>query len=316
MKPILIYLALVAGMAPALYAQQLASSATKPVRLTDPQDDYPDVAPDNRHIIFQSNRSGKWQLWLMDRETKEPVRVAATDGNDRQPAWSPDGQWIVFSSDAGLAEGKRAIMLMPSPLSGATGAPRRLTDGTANDIHPKWLRDGSGVVFNRLDAAGKQADVHILKLDGAMTRLPLGAGLNTYASIDPRGRTLAFRGTADEAGTDGPIENSDIYSARSDGSARRRLTTDAAFDGWPAISPDGTTIAFASRRGGDHFRLYLMPIEGGEQRLVATPAGYHYTQPAWSRDGRSLVVYRWIQDASGEVGHLVWIDLPPEVIAS
>ena len=311
----LILLALAASVASPLWAQP-ANNAIKPVRLTDPQDDYPDVAPDNSHIIFQSNRSGKWQLWLMDRETKQPKRVATTDGNDRQPAWSPDAKWVVFSSDAGFAEGKRAIMLMPSPLASTSGTLRKLTDGSGNDIHPKWLPDGSGIVFNRLDAAGKQADVHIVKLDGAMTKLPLGEGLNTYASLDPHGRTLTFRGTANEPGPNGPVENSDIYVAASDGTARRRLTTDAAFDGWPAISPDGRTIAFASRRGGDHFRLYLMPLEGGEQRIVPTPAGYHYTQPAWSRDGKSLVAYRWTQDPSGEVGHLVWIDLPPEVIAS
>ena len=312
MKAALMFIvtAIALSCAPA-QAQQAASDGGKPVALTEPQDDYADVAPDNHHILFQSNRSGSWQLWLMDRETRQPVQVTSHDGNHRQPAWSPDGQWIAFSSDGGLAAGRRAIFLMPSPLSASKAAPRRLTDGSAQDIHPKWLPGGGGLVFNRVDASGKQADVLIVRLDGSTRTLPLGAGLNTYASVNRTGRTLVFRGTAIEAGT----ENSDIYLAGGNGEARRRLTDHPAFDGWPAFSPDGRTIAFASRRGGEHFQLYLMPAEGGAPRLVPAPTGYHYTQPAWSRDGRSLVAYRWMQDPSGEIGHLVWIDLPAGLVA-
>ena len=95
-----------------------------------------------------------------------------------------------------------------------------------------------------------------------------------------------------------------------DGSGKRRLTDDPAFDGWPAISPDDRTIAFASRRGGDKFRLFLMPIDGGAATEVKTPAGYNYTQPAWQRDGKALIVFRWTADSAGEVGQLVSVALP------
>ena len=310
-------LALFAGLAASgsAVAQDAPATEAKVSRLTEPQDDYPDISPDGRHILFQSNRSGTWQVWRMQRDGTQIVRVTNNANNDRQPAWSPDGKLVAYSSDAGMPAGRRAIFIMPSPLAGATGTATRLTGGEGQDIHPKWLPDGSGLVFNRLHADGRQADVHIVSLDGRERPVPLGPGLNPYASVDPAGRHLIFRGTATETGAAGPVENSDIYAAAIDGSGRRRLTDDPAFDGWPAIAPDGRTIAFASRRGGDRFRLYLMAIDGAEPRLVPTPPGYHYTQPAWARDGRALAAYRWTQDAAGEVGQLVWVDLPPGPVA-
>ena len=279
-------------------------------KLTEPQDDYPDVSPDGRHILFQSNRSGNWQLWLMSRDGSGLMRVAENAFNDRQPAWSPDGKWVAFSSDRGLSDGKRAIFIMPSPLAHTNEPPRQLTSGAGQDVHPKWLRDGSAMAFNRIAADGRQADVLLTTFEGKETRIDLGAGMNTYASVEPTGTYVVYRGTTREAGSNGPADNSDIFIAARNGAAKRRLTTDPAFDGWPAVSQDGRTIAFASRRGGSHFQLYLMPITGGEPQLVATAAGYHYTQPAWTPDGRSLIVYRWTQDRAGEVGHLVEVTLP------
>ena len=295
-----------------LFATPGTAQAPAPAitRLTEPQDDYPDVSPDNRTILFQSNRSGTWQLWHLGRDGSGIARITNDDFNHRQPAWSPDGTQVAYSSDQGLVAGRRAIWLMAAPGSDMSMRPRKLSSGAGQDVHPKWLRDGSGLVFNRIHADGKQADVYVLTLDGLERKIDLGAGLNTYASMDKTNRRLVFRGTTMETGTTGPVENSDIFTANADGSGKRRLTDDPAFDGWPAISPDGTTIAFASRGGSGKFRLFLMPIDGGDAREVAAPAGYNYTQPAWDRDGKSLIVYRWNADSAGEAGQLVRVALP------
>lgn len=289
---------------------QVLAQVPAVTKLTEPQDDYPDVSPDGRTILFQSNRSGTWQLWRVARDGSVIASVTQDGSNHRQPAWSPDGKLVAYSSDQGLSGGRRAIWLMAAPGADTPLPPRKVSGGTGQDVHPKWLPDGSGLVFNRIAADGKQADVHIVTLDGRERKIELGTGLNTYASIDPAGRRLIYRGTTTESGANGAVENSDIFSTAPDGSGKKRLTDDQAFDGWPAISPDGATIAFASRRGGDKFRLFLMPIDGGGVREIASPAGFHYTQPAWNRDGKSLIVYRWSADSAGETGQLVEIKLP------
>lgn len=306
MKKIFAALA-VLGAATGLAAQSPPPGLT---RLTEPQDDYPDVSPDGSMILFQSNRSGNWQLWRIARDGSGIARLTSDGFNHRQPAWSPDGKLVAFSSDQGLPSGQRAIWVMGAPGSVSSAGPRKLSSGAAQDVHPKWLPDGSGLVFNRIAADGKQADVHVVMLDGRERKIELGRGLNTYASFDPAGRSLVYRGTTPETGPDGPFDNSDIFAVAPDGSGRKRLTDHPAFDGWPAISPDGKIIAFASRRSRNQFRIFLMPIGGGEPREIATPAGHHYTQPAWTRDGKSLIVYRWTADSAGETGQLVEMALP------
>src|SRR4029078_1089915 len=88
-------------------------------KLTEPQDDYPDVSPDGRLILFQSNRSGSWQLWRMALDGSQLQRVTNNLANDRQPAWSPDGRWVAFSSDSGMTGGRRGIFVMPWPADGS-----------------------------------------------------------------------------------------------------------------------------------------------------------------------------------------------------
>lgn len=198
---------------------------------------------------------------------------------------------------------------MDWPTKSSETAVRQLTRGLGQDVHPKWLPDGRGLLFSRIAADGKQADVLTVTIGRAEVKLKLGTGLNTYANVSRSARTMIYRGTTMEGDGDKPIENSDIFAAKVDGSGKRRLTVDPSFDGWPAISPNGRTIAFASRRGSDHFRIFLMPIEGGAAQPLPTPDGYHYTQPAWAPDGRALIVYRWTQDPVGEIGHLAEVTL-------
>lgn len=300
----------------ALSGAQIPDPAPQPARLTEPQDDYPEYSPDGRHIVFQSNRSGNWQLWLMNADGSGLRQLTTSRANDRQPSWSPDGARIVFSSDRGVQPGperRRLYMLDVSPgFDDAESRLIRLGESPTQDIHPKWTRDGRAIVFNRLlPQSGGQTRAEIMILDVASRTsrtVALPPGMNTYASLTPDGRRLIHRGTTTETRDGTSAENSDIFSSAPDGSDRQRLTDDPAFDGWPAISPDGSTIAFASRRGGERFQIYLMPVAGGPARHI-TSGGYHHTQPAWSPDGRRLAVYRWTQDRAGEVGHLVQIEI-------
>jgi TolB protein len=66
----------------------------------------------------------------------------------------------------------------------------------------------------------------------------------------------------------------------------RKVLTQAGLNAWPAYSPDGRRIAFASSRDGD-FELYVMNADGtGVRRLTHSPG--LDIRPAWSPDGRRI----------------------------
>ena len=82
--------------------------------------------------------------------------------------------------------------------------------------------------------------------------------------------------------------NSDLWVVRADGSAPpRRLTSNEGADGSPSFSPDGTRLAFVSKRGDGPPQLYLLPLSGGDaERITDLPVGVD--DPKWFPDGASI----------------------------
>jgi TolB protein len=92
-------------------------------------------------------------------------------------------------------------------------------------------------------------------------------------------------------------------------SAPKRLTN--VIDSYPAVSPDGTTLAFQSNRTGT-FQIYTMKVDGtGVKQL--TSGNYFSGTPSWSPDGRQIVYGSeplgkpevWIMNADGTNQHPV-----------
>ena len=86
---------------------------------------------------------------------------------------------------------------------------------------------------------------------------------------------------------------------------RRRFLPAAAADGrqeggrLPRWSPDGTRIAFASNRDGDHKQLYVLPLDGGEP-LCLTDLKEDVERPAWSPDGTRIAFAARVPDPAYE----------------
>src|SRR5262245_10214252 len=60
---------------------------------------YPRVSKDGSRILFQSNREGKWQIFIMSADGSGLVQVTSGDANNNFPDWSPDNSAIAFVSD-------------------------------------------------------------------------------------------------------------------------------------------------------------------------------------------------------------------------
>lgn len=102
----------------------------------------PNWSPAGDRILFQSRRSGSWDIWTIDPDGTSPARITTSDADDTDASWSPDGAWIVYSSnDGGLSNAN--VFAVPA----AGGAPVRVTRSDGYDGAPAWSPDGATIAF-------------------------------------------------------------------------------------------------------------------------------------------------------------------------
>jgi TolB protein len=100
---------------------------------------------------------------------------------------------------------------------------------------------------------------------------------------------------------------------KADGSDPINISKSAAYDGWPAWSPDGKRIVFSSNRAGpaNIGQLYAVDPDGSNlEKLTDGPGAF--VQPSWSPDGRRIYVHQhWETE---EFGNLVVFEVVAEPV--
>jgi Tol biopolymer transport system component len=290
----------------------LASAASGGVtRLTNIVNAYPHPSPDGEHVVFQSNRTGTAQIYVMAADGSNVEQLTNDPRNAETPKWSPDGKQILFSLY--LGEDNNDVFIMD-----ADGTNRRqLTKSLGYDGHASWSADGERIIFNSdrtspdLSVSWGQRwhEVFSIRADGSDVRQHTHQQtLITYPSFSPDQSRIAYRKVVDSPAMSWDLSlgsrNSDVCVANADGSAEVNLTNNAAFDGWPAWSPDGALIAFASNRAGpaNVGHLYVVSPDGEGLRQVTFGNWWGYVQPAWSADGEVLFAYQYRETSDYEFG--------------
>jgi Tol biopolymer transport system component/DNA-binding winged helix-turn-helix (wHTH) protein len=100
----------------------------------------PQYSPDGSSIVFESTRSGSYEIWMCRSDGTNLVQLTHFNNVSGTPRWSPDGQQIAFDS---RAPGNADIFLMDSH----GGQLRQLTHETSADVIPSWSRDGRWIYY-------------------------------------------------------------------------------------------------------------------------------------------------------------------------
>jgi dipeptidyl aminopeptidase/acylaminoacyl peptidase len=206
----------------------------------------------------------------MEPDASGQTRLTRNPNADSDPAWSPDGARLVFTSNR---DGNDEIYVMNADGRGQT----RLTTSPGSDSNPTWSPGGRNIAFaSRRDG---QAEIYVMNEDGTgQTRLTTNSAPDAVPSWSPDGSRIAFTSARD--GQD------EIYVMNVDGSSQARLTTDPGSDVSPNWSPDGRTIAFASNRDGN-YEIYVMRSDGSSPTRLTRNLETDL-DPAWSPDGTAI----------------------------
>jgi Tol biopolymer transport system component len=105
-------------------------------------------------IAFASRISGNWQIYVMNADGRGRVRLTDNQATELGPAWSPDGEKLLFHSDR---NGHSQIWIM-----NADGSDQRpVTDSPLGDYNPTWAPDGHDIAFQRT----QPGDIYVADLD-------------------------------------------------------------------------------------------------------------------------------------------------------
>jgi len=295
--------------------------ADPPQRLTNIINSYPHPSPDGRRVVFQSNRTGIPQVYVMDADGGNLLQLTHEERGAETPKWSPDGRRILYAAYVG--EDNNDLFVIDAD----GGNLRQLTDSPGYDGHASWSSDGHRIVFNSdrttpdLQVGWSERWHEIFSMDengGDLRQHTHLRSLCTYPSFSPDQEQIVYRKVTHTPAMSWDLtpsdRNSEVFVARADGSDERNLSNSAAFDGWPAWSPTGEWIAFASNRAGpaNTGQLYLIHPDGTGLRQI-TSGPWSYAQPAWSADGSALFAYQNQETSDFEFGDIVRIDLGPEI---
>jgi Tol biopolymer transport system component len=236
---------------------------------------------DETYDIFQTRRDGK-----------DAVRLTNAVGYDAECSYSPDGQWIVFSSNrtayplANLStdDQERARVdlsyFAEIYVMRADGSePSRLTNEPGYDGGPFFTPDGKRIVWRHFNPEGTIADVFTMKADGSDRRQITDFGAMSWAPFfHPGGEYLIF--TSNKLG----FSNFELYLVDASGARDPvRVTFTDGFDGLPVFSPDGKRLAWTSNRTTDKVsQLFIADWnhEAARAALKAAPArGMHAGAP-------------------------------------
>ena len=155
-------------------------SNRKLVRVTDARkyiciDTSPCYSPDGKHIVFNSDRGGNQQLYIMDADGSNIRRLSYGNGRYATPVWSPRGDWIAFTKFG--KDGFFIGIIRPNDISGSTErmiAAGYLVEG------PTWAPNGRVVMYSQQDYARREK-VYSVDITGHNKRLVKTPG----NAIDP-----------------------------------------------------------------------------------------------------------------------------------
>lgn len=272
----------------------------------------PKISPDGSFVAYAGgDASGNRDLWLVDVQSGQTLRLTDDPTSDHSPAWFPDGSSLAFVSDRG---GKDGIWKVPK-----LGGPPISLLPEARD--PAVSRDGAQLAFARADETGLLrvwvAPLSDLSRARPVTGASDGIWDHTRPAWSPDSRMLCYETTegiflvpgsgggarrlthgrsqdhACEWASDGRhvyyssrIEGSRaLWRVQPTGGVPQRVTAGTGSEGEPSLSGDGRRLAYSTRSG--NWRIMLLDVRSGERvPLFEAPIAH---APVMARDGSRVL---------------------------
>jgi TolB protein len=250
---------------------------------------YPRWSKDSKRILFQSNESGKWQIYVMDENGLNIRQITKDSSNNNFIDWSPDNKKVAFVSDR---MGNEEIFTM-----GITGEhEQQLTFTHARNIHPYWSPKGDQIFFNSTRDNPSAFEIYVMNADGSsVRRITNSADDETCARLSPSGTQLVYLKN-NEHGLD------DVFIMDLNNAKEQNITNTPTTDGWPCWLPGGNKILYSAREDG-RYKLFIYDLQyKTNKRLTDPPSPSYDARASISSDGKKIVFNRQTDGPKNTIG--------------
>lgn len=234
-----------------------------------------DFTQDLKQVVF----SAAGDLWKITEPGKAPMRLTQTPAAEEEVRFSPNGDWLYFLRDDGIAPNYFRTRIQNNTLLDEMP----VTSGSRSKGRMKPSPDGSKIAW--IEGNG---DVFTAAADGTEAHLVYKCSDKPTFDWSPDGQWLAV--AAEDRNS-----NRDIWLvAANGGKPPINLTRHPAFDGSPRWSPDGRWLVFTTKRDkSEKSQLWRFdfgktgPTASSEPTRISTK-GIQPTRLMWSEDSRTL----------------------------
>jgi serine/threonine protein kinase/Tol biopolymer transport system component len=193
----------------------------------------PKLSPDGKKLSLTVFRDGNWDVWVYDLDRDVATRLTFNDGYEGDQVWSPDGQYLEFTSDKDGRENpyrKRAD---------GSGEEERLAEIDHDFWATSWSPDGKWILG---EIQAENFDLWAVPADGSGEPVVFLATpfFERFPAISPDGRWVAYM--SDESG------QPEIYVRPFPAAGGKWQVSDGG-GSWPAWSRDGSELFFRSQDG-------------------------------------------------------------------
>ena len=246
------------------------------------------AAGGNGKIAFTSDRDGNLEIYVMDADGTNQVRLTSNPGVDDQPTWSPDGTKIAYLSE--VPAGGFVLGVMNADGSNRTTVTPIVFDGSPWPWHEKWSMswspDGRRIAFP------ENGDIFIVDIGGT-SRINVTNSPNDFdrePSWSPDGSKIVFASSHQPYLT--------LHTISPDGSNLQTLPSDGDYwDESPDWSPAGDKIAFVVNSDVGLPIIYTANADGTNRQVFDGCEGEicstHRNRPRWSPDATGIVFHMW-----------------------
>ena len=238
-------------------------------------------------IVFYSRRDGVPEIYKMNSDGSNVTRLTFNEAIDAFPAWSPNGQQIVFYS---YRDGERNSEIYVMDADGQNQ--RRLTHHPGIDGLPDWSPDGSQIAFTstRNADANQRLNIFVMDANGGNVRQVTRMDFASRPYWSPDGKRILFGAVTDSG--------REVYMVDANGRNRWKVSSpnieaEMFARGW---SPDGKKILYMEAIGSNvnDATLIIATLNPTRQEVIHFDRVPLPKMPisgaAWGADGKSILI--------------------------